>query len=713
MRRVRIGIDVGGTFTDAVAIDEETYDLIGQVKLPTTHGAAEGVALGIVQALQQLMQTVGIAPEEVRFIAHGTTQATNALLEGDVVPVGVVCTGSGFDGMRARSETQVGDLELAPGKWLRMVHAFAEAAGGSAIADAVGRVKQDGAKVVVAATPFSVDDPTAEREIMAAAASEGLSSTGTHEISKLYGLKIRTRTAMVNASILPRMVETADMTDASVKRSGIDAPLMIMRCDGGVMTVDEVRQRPILTMLSGPAAGVAGALMYEKISDGIFLEVGGTSTDMSAIRNGRVMVEYAEVGGHKTYLNSLDVRTVGLAGGSMIRVADGRVADVGPRSAHIAGFPYAVYAEPSEIEEPVLEQFAPKAGDPEDYVCIRCKNGKRYALTTACAANLLGYVVEGHYALGNAASARRAFAPLAAATGLSVEAVARQVLQVAAAKVAPTVEALLTQYGLEKRNTVLVGGGGGAAAVVPYLAESLGMEHRLAKNHQVISPIGVALALVRDVVERMIPYPTEADILRVRKEAEEAALRSGAAPGTVEVQVEVDAVRQTVRATATGATELRTKEMLRRELPEAELRAVAGRSMQLSSASTELVAASGTWYVYQGRVEERRFFGLMRRSSEMVRVLDAEGVVRLSKGSAVVVRSTAGSLRAELEALLARTTKYGDAGAELPEPYLFCGSRMVDLSGLQTAEQVVTMAMVELAGYAETEPVIILCAARS
>jgi N-methylhydantoinase A/oxoprolinase/acetone carboxylase beta subunit len=704
---VRIGIDVGGTFTDAVAIDDDTYELIGQVKVPTTHTAAEGVALGIVQSLQRLMAQLGIAPEQVRFIAHGTTQATNALLEGDVVPVGVVCTGSGFDGARARSETQVGDLELAPGKWLHTRHTFAEPGRAS---EGVLAVKAEGARVVVAAEPFSVDDPRGEVQVMEAARAEGLPATGTHEISKLYGLRIRTRTAVVNASILPRMMETADMTEASVKRSGIAAPLMIMRCDGGVMTVDEVRQRPILTMLSGPAAGVAGALMYEKISDGIFLEVGGTSTDISAIRNGQVMVEYAEVGGHKTYLNSLDVRTVGLAGGSMIRMSGGRITDVGPRSAHIAGFPYAVYADPEEIVDPILERFAPKAGDPTDYICIRCKSGRRFALTTACAANLLGYVRTGEYAHGSSESASRAFAPLAAALGCSVEEAARTVMRVAGAKVAPVVEALLAQYGLEKRHTVLVGGGGGAAAVVPYLADSLGMECRLARNHQVISPIGVALALVRDVIERTIPYPTEADILRVRKEAEEAAVRSGAAPGTVEVQVEVDAVRQMVRATATGATELRTRDLLRRDLPEPELRMIAARSMQVKEADHR--AAAGRWHIYSGQAEEKRLFGLVRRTVELTRVLDTEGVVRLAKGAVVVAESAVGRLGADLQQLLARTTRYGDAGAEIPETFLFCGGRMVDLSGLQTPEQLAAMAAVELAGYGDEAPVVILCAPR-
>ncbi|MFZ4985470.1 MAG: glutamate mutase L, partial [Blastocatellia bacterium] len=80
--KVRIGIDVGGTFTDVVVIDQQTRELVGQLKLPTTHDAREGVALGIVAALEQVMRDLNLAPENVAFIAHSTTQATNALLEG-------------------------------------------------------------------------------------------------------------------------------------------------------------------------------------------------------------------------------------------------------------------------------------------------------------------------------------------------------------------------------------------------------------------------------------------------------------------------------------------------------------------------------------------------------------------------------------------------------------------------------------------------------
>ena len=117
--KVRIGIDVGGTFTDAVAIDDTTFELVGSVKVPTTHTAREGVAAGIIESLHRLMDSAGLTADQVVFIAHGTTQATNALLEGDVSPVGIITLGSGIEGVKARADTQMGVLELAPGKTLK------------------------------------------------------------------------------------------------------------------------------------------------------------------------------------------------------------------------------------------------------------------------------------------------------------------------------------------------------------------------------------------------------------------------------------------------------------------------------------------------------------------------------------------------------------------------------------------------------------------
>ena len=94
--KVRIGIDVGGTFTDAVVIDNDTFELIGSAKIPTTHEAKEGVAAGIIQVLHKAMEECNVKPEDVVFIAHGTTQATNALLEGDVAKVGILIGVIGF-----------------------------------------------------------------------------------------------------------------------------------------------------------------------------------------------------------------------------------------------------------------------------------------------------------------------------------------------------------------------------------------------------------------------------------------------------------------------------------------------------------------------------------------------------------------------------------------------------------------------------------------
>lgn len=93
--RIRVGIDVGGTFTDAVAVDATTLELLGQVKVPTSHHHEDGVAHGIVEALDRLLEQTGRAAEDVAFLAHGTTQATNALLEGDVATVGLIGIGTG------------------------------------------------------------------------------------------------------------------------------------------------------------------------------------------------------------------------------------------------------------------------------------------------------------------------------------------------------------------------------------------------------------------------------------------------------------------------------------------------------------------------------------------------------------------------------------------------------------------------------------------
>ena len=128
--------------------------------------------------------------------------------------------------------------------------------------------------------------------------------------------------------------------------AGIDAPVMVMRSDGGATDLAGFAAAPVRTLYSGPSASVAGALRYTGVTDAVVIEVGGTSTNIAAIRNGRPALSYVRVASHATALRSVDVRVVGVAGGSMLRIRRGRVHGIGPRSAHIAGLRYACVHRP-------------------------------------------------------------------------------------------------------------------------------------------------------------------------------------------------------------------------------------------------------------------------------------------------------------------------------------------------------------------------------
>lgn len=709
--KVRIGIDVGGTFTDAVAINDETYELIGSVKMPTTHTAKEGVAAGIIAVLEKVMNECNIKAEDVVFIAHGTTQATNALLEGDVAKVGILTMGSGVQGMKAKSDSNMGDIELASGKHLHTFNTFVNTADmnnfDSNISKALEELKAQGAESIVATEAFSVDNPENENAVLAKCMEQSIPATAGNDVSKLYGLKVRTRTAVVNASILPKMLDAANMTEDSIKNAKIEAPLMVMRCDGGVMTVDEVRSRPILTILSGPAAGVAGALMYEKLTDGIFFEVGGTSTDISCVKDGNVTIKYAEVGGHNTYLNSLDVRTVGIGGGSMIQISNGKAVDVGPRSAHIAGLGYETYTSEEDIVDPVLKTVRPMADDPE-YAYLECSNGKKFALTLSGAANICGYVRKEDYAYGNAAAAKKAWEPLAKNMGLSVEETAKKVLDLSAIKNGKVVNSMIKDYGLDKSSITFIGGGGGASTVVPHIAETFGCRHKLAKNAAVISPIGVALAMVRDMVERTVSNPTEEDILSIRREAMRMAVQSGASPETVEIKIEIDSKLQKLRAVAIGTTELRTKDLNSKRKTDDELKEIVAGNLKVTADKVRIEADNNSLCAISSELVKKQFI-FFKKKVNAVRLIDRDGVIRLQKKNAAVRQCSSGTWKSTVNKLLEEYTNYSDGGAEIPNIYIAMGSRIIDLSGMQGAAQIMAVCDVELSGMQPDEKLIMVC----
>ncbi|MBS1812696.1 MAG: hydantoinase/oxoprolinase [Acidobacteria bacterium] len=698
--KVRIGIDVGGTFTDVVVIDSESRALVGQLKFPTSHDAREGVALGIVTALERAMQQFNLQPDDVAFIAHSTTQATNALLEGDVAQVAVLGIGTGLEGILAKRATRVPPIELAPNKFLTADHTFIKHSHNlSATIDAL---KNKGAQVIVASEAFSVDRTVHETQMVEKAKAAGLRATSGHEVSSLYGLRVRTRTAVINAAILPKMIATAEMTDSCVKSSGITAPLMIMRSDGGVMSVDEVHRRPILTMLSGPAAGIAGALMHERVSDGIFIEVGGTSADISVIRDGSPVTRPAKLNGHRMYLNTLDVRTLGVGGGSMIRASktEGRITDVGPRSAHIAGLGYACFAAVEDLQEAEIELIRPTESDADDHVILRGKSRKGYALTTTCAANFLGYVKPDHFAFGNAEATRVAFEKLAtffhSKDAETAQRFAEAVLETGCRKITNAIEELIVEYQLDREHVVLVGGGGGAASLVPFTAKLLNLDHRIARNAEVISPIGVAMAMVRDTIERNIVDPTPEDILKVRREAAEAAIHAGAVADSIEVQVEVDKRRNLVRATAMGTTELRKRDNNQQTQGVEHCRKIAARSMRIQAEEVTLAAEAGMWFVFIGTQKVKSFFGLFTSHREMLRVVDHSGVIRLQRNTAQIRICLLPQLNAEITDAVEQLTDFGDAGRAIPDIFVLYGARIANFSGLADLEQVLALVEVEL-----------------
>lgn len=703
-RKVRVGIDVGGTHTKAVALDNETNEIVGESIVMTSHDDELGVAAGVIECFQNCLTENNIAPEDVVFIAHSTTQATNALIEGDVAKVGILAMGGGsIGGMLAKSQSKIGDILLDSGRYITTTHTYLKSklVNEATVKEEVEKLKGEGATVIVASEAFGVDSMEHELLVKQEADKKDLMVSVASDISKLYGLSRRTRTAAINGSILPKMMNTANCTEMAVRTAGVDVPLMIMRGDGGVMDITEMKKRPVLTMLSGPAASVMGALMYLRASNGIYFEVGGTTTNIGVIKNGRPGVEYASVGGHDTYVNSLDVKVQGVAGGSMVRAGDGKLIDVGPRSAHIGGLSYAVYTPEEEIVDPELEFFSPKEGDPADYVRIKLASGKRVTITNSCAANVLGYVKPGDYSAGNVESARKCIKPLADHIGVSVEECCRQILHKAYEHIEPIILNFAEKYKIDRDQIDLVGCGGGASALLPYCAEQLKMNYSLAKHAEVISSIGVALAMIRDVVERVIPNPTTEDIRQIKKEAKEMAIKNGAVPDTIEVQVEIDNQTSKVTAIAMGSNEVQATDLkMRCDMNEA--RKLAAASMRCEEKEVNDLISNDIFFI----------FGHQNGEKYNIRVVDHRGFIKVQCGDAIAEACKASEWEKVVSEMWEKTLYYKNEMARTPDFFLCIGGKVLDFTNSQSLEQLLIVMRSEFLE-AEPDEGILLVASRT
>ena len=555
---MRVGVDVGGTFTKAVAYDLAAGVVAAQAVVPTTHLDPNGVAAGVVDVVAKIAAEVGA--DQIDLVVHSTTQAVNALLEGDTAPIGVVGLGRRPELNRARQRTELRKVEVAPGRYLDTRPVFFDVTDGldrAAVKAALLDLRDGGATTVCVAEAFAPDDSRNEQRVARIAASIGLPGCTSSELSGLYGLELRAVTAALNASVLPIAAATAAYVEQGLAAAGVHAPLMIMRGDGGATDMDGFRSTPARTLYSGPAASVAGALRFTKTTDAVVVEIGGTSTNVAAIRGGHPTLSYVQVASHTTALRAVDVRVIGVAGGSMLRVRKRKVYGVGPRSAHIAGLGYAAFAPAGTFTSAVSAtavEVAPLDGDPIDYLVVEA-GGRRWALTNTCAAVALGVTEPGDYAHADPAEAVAAFAVAGAHLKLAGDEVARRMLEASGTAVCDVIASVAADLKLAFPPPI-VAVGGGAGGLGRHVGAMLRTPCTVPPGAEVISSIGDALSLLRAERERTAQTTDAVLIDSLVAEVEAELTAAGAAPSSIEVRVLEQADKGTVRAVATGAVAL-------------------------------------------------------------------------------------------------------------------------------------------------------------
>jgi N-methylhydantoinase A/oxoprolinase/acetone carboxylase beta subunit len=691
MHRVRIGVDVGGTFTKSVAIDMDTGRIIGKVTVPTSHFSQEGVSTGIVESLIKLIRKEGINESNIELISHSTTQAVNALLEGDTTKVGIIGMGVSLEKNDIMKRTNLGNVKLGPNKYLKTCYRFLDTSkflDEKEISQVIKELKDEGATVLIVSEAYGVDDPSNELYVMK---KSNLPATAGHELTGIYGLEIRTLTAAINASILLKAIGTANYVEKAVRQQEISAPLTIMKGDGGLTDMNTFKTKPILTVLSGPAASVAGALLHLRILNGIFIEVGGTSTNICVIKNGKPEIKYVTIMEHPTCIKSLDVRVVGIAGGSLVRWSGKKITDVGPRSAHISGLKYSCFAEPQELEGGQIVTFMPREGDPIDYIGIEAGAGKRFAITTTCAANALGIIPDNDYAKGGKESAQLALSILGQRLGMNMEEVANKILDISTKKILQTIRTLIREYKLKDDKFVLIGGGGGASVLVPLIAQKLECQFRIADNSEVISSIGVCTASIREEREKIIDKPKPDDISLFIQEVEKIAISKGALPESISSQSEYISEKSLLRVTVYGNMKLDVSVNDAKEIDDEEAEVLACELFGINE-GVHRIFNMKDYYIFACEIHKKKLF--LKSRKQPVLVLDKFGHVRVSIENADIYSGSPHEMKEKIESLI---DKHGFSKDELaPQIHIVDGKRILDFSSLSSTAHVLKAVTDEL-----------------
>ena len=314
MTRIGLGLDTGGTFTDAVLLDIDSGRILARSKSMTTHDDLSRGIRGAIEGFDRdLLRKTDV-------VSLSTTLATNSVVEGRGCRVALVVMGHELTvPVKADYTAYVSGSYRASGREdepldLEAVRTFLESVRG----------KVDS----VAITGFmSIRNPDHENAVKAMASDIlGVPAVCGHELSSSLGFNERTTTCVMNARLIPIIGRLLDSVDAVMEESGIDAPLLVVKGDGSIMSEDMARERPVETILSGPASSINGARRLSGLDDAIVVDIGGTTTDVGVIRDGRVHLEEegALIGGFRTRVAAADIATAGLGGDSRI-VVNGKI----------------------------------------------------------------------------------------------------------------------------------------------------------------------------------------------------------------------------------------------------------------------------------------------------------------------------------------------------------------------------------------------------
>ena len=317
---ILLGIDTGGTYTDAVLYDERSGRVVAAAKALTTR---HDLAVGIRDAAESVLEGSGVEPASIALVSLSTTLATNALVEGQGGHVGLVLIG--FDDAAA---SRAGIADALRGDPCVRIAGGHDAAGRpcaaldlAALDRAITALERSVAAFAVAGM-FSVRNPEHETAVRDRLRERtGLPVTCGHELSSRLDGPRRAMTCVLNARLVPTIQRLLDAAERSFGALGVSTPMMVVRGDGALVGAQIARLKPVETILSGPAASLVGASHLTGERDALVSDIGGTTTDYALFVDGRPRIDPdgASVGGFRTMVEAVAMRTVGLGGDSEVR----------------------------------------------------------------------------------------------------------------------------------------------------------------------------------------------------------------------------------------------------------------------------------------------------------------------------------------------------------------------------------------------------------